>query len=123
MRNGPWVGQCGPAPAIKILRRLRFREAIEAAEIAPIGDAHPQVAQDAPVSIHEQAVAGHCLEGGLVTGGGLVSGAILVTVPSECTSTLRSALVATAGWAVASVVAGRDACCISRCAPFSSAIA
>ncbi len=40
---------------VKLGGRLGFRQAIEAAEIAAVGHAHAQVAQDAPVRINQLA--------------------------------------------------------------------
>ena len=78
-----------PVAAIEILRRLGFRQTIEAAEITAVRDAHPQVAQGAPVRIDEQPGLGH-LAGGLIIAGRLVKGGITLTEPSALTSTLRS---------------------------------
>ena len=86
---GAGVGQVRPVAAIEVLRRLGFGQAIEAAEIAAVRDAHPQVAQDAPLRIDEQPGLGH-LAGGLVAAGRLVKGGMTLTEPSALTSTLRS---------------------------------
>ena len=47
------VGHVRPMPAIKIVRRLRFGQAIHAAEIAAIRNAYPQVAQYPAMGIDE----------------------------------------------------------------------
>ena len=57
--DGRGIGQVRPVAAIEVLRRLGFRQAIEAAEIAAVGEAHPQVAQDASLRIDEQTGIGH----------------------------------------------------------------
>ena len=85
--DGRRVGHARPVAAIEILRRLRFRQAIHAAEIASIGNAHPQVAQDAAMRIHEQIGRSH-FTGGFV--GAALVGETTRTVPSEFTSTFRS---------------------------------
>ena len=56
--DGRRVGQMRPVAAIEVVRRLGFRQAIEAAEIAAVGEADPQVAQDASLRINEQAGPG-----------------------------------------------------------------
>ena len=95
--------QVRPAPAVEIMRGLGFRQAVEAAEIAAIGDAYPQVPQDSPVRIDEQAGADHCLGGGL-------AGAALS--PPLCRSSISRRLSG-----VAAVRKGVDK---SRSAPFLS---
>jgi autotransporter-associated beta strand protein len=52
--DGSRIGHRRPASAIKIVGGLCFRKAIEATEIATIGYADPQVAQDAAVGINEE---------------------------------------------------------------------
>src|SRR5260221_11546848 len=47
-----------PAVAIKIGRRLRLRQAVEAAEVTSIRNTHAQVAQNAAMRIDQQ-VGGH----------------------------------------------------------------
>src|ERR1039458_2887584 len=89
LHDGRGVGQVRPVAPIEILRRLGFGQAIEAAEIAAVREAHPQVAQDASVRIDEQPGLGH-LAGGLVAAGRLVRGGMTLTDPSAVTSTLRS---------------------------------
>ena len=89
LHDGRRIGQVRPVAAIEVLRRLGFRQAIEAAEIAAVRDAHPQVAQNAAVRINEQPGLGH-LAGGLVAAGRLVKGGMTLTEPSALTSTLRS---------------------------------
>jgi hypothetical protein len=41
------------------MRRLRFRQAIEAAEITPVGDAYPQIAENPSMRINQQIFARH----------------------------------------------------------------
>ena len=81
--------QMRPAAAIEAVRRLGFRQAVEAAEVAAVGEAHPQIPQDAALGIYEGAGSGH-FAGGLVAAGLLVKGGMTLTEPSDLTSTLRS---------------------------------
>ena len=75
------------------MRRFRFRQTVETAEITAVGDAHPQVAKNAPMRISEQMTADHLGAGALV--GAFVAGGTTRTLPSEAISTLRSSLYET----------------------------
>ena len=58
-RDGRGINDRGPAVPVEIFRRLRLGQAVQAAEIATVRHAHPQVAHHAPMRIHEQIGAGH----------------------------------------------------------------
>jgi hypothetical protein len=90
--NGRRVGEVRPVTAIEILRRLRLRKAIQATEVAAVGKAYPQVAQNPTLRIHERAGLGHGCGGALVAVGALVpvKGGMTRTEPSASTSTFRS---------------------------------
>ncbi len=47
------IGHVRPVAPIEIVRRLGFRQAVQAAKIATIGDAYPQVAQNAAMRIDQ----------------------------------------------------------------------
>jgi hypothetical protein len=49
--NGGGVGHVCPVPAIEVLGGFGFREAIETAEIAAVGQANSQVAQNASMRV------------------------------------------------------------------------
>ena len=89
LHDGRRIGEVRPVAAIKVLRRLGFGQAIEATKVAAVREAHPQVAQDAPLRIDERPGIGH-LAGGLVAAGRLVRGGMTLTEPSALTSTFRS---------------------------------
>ena len=75
--------------AVKILRSLRFRQAIEATKITAVGDADPQIAKDATVRVDKLTMRRH-LGGWAFAGGELLEGGMTFTEPSELTSTFRS---------------------------------
>ena len=53
------IGHLRPVAAVKILGGLRFGQAIEAAKVAAIGQAHAEVPQNAPLRINELADLAH----------------------------------------------------------------
>jgi hypothetical protein len=71
----------------QILPGLPIRLAIEAVEVTAIRQAHPQIAQNAPLRVYQRIVPGHCFFGGA---GWLVSGGMTFTDPSALTSTFKS---------------------------------
>jgi len=89
LHDGRRIGEVRPVAAIKVLRRLGFGQAIEATKVAAVRQAHPQVAQNAPLGIDERPGTAH-LAGGLVVAGRLVRGGMTLTEPSALTSTFRS---------------------------------
>ena len=89
LNYGRGIRDAGPMPSIEILRRFGFRQAIKATEIATIGDADTQVAQDATVRVNKLTMGRH-FGGCALAGGELVAGGMTFTEPSELTSTLRS---------------------------------
>src|SRR5262249_34645970 len=111
--DGRRLREIRPATAIEIKGRFGFRKAVEAAEIAPVGHADPQVAHDAAMRIDEPAPTTHCCLGGLAAGL-FVEGAPMMTGPPSCfSSTFR--LKALLACAVAGVAPA-----IRRSAPFFS---
>ena len=82
------MGRVSPVALIEIARRFGFRQAIEAAKVTPVGQAHPQIAQDSTLGVNKLPDGAH-LAGVLVAAGALV-GETIFTLPSEPTSTFRS---------------------------------
>ena len=87
--DGCRVGQVRPMAAVKILRGLSFRQAIQATEIAAVRDADPQVAQNPAVRIDEQLGLDHLGTEEFVAAV-LVCGGMTRTEPSAPISTFKS---------------------------------
>ena len=47
------VGHVGPMPAIKIMRRLGFRQAIKTSKITPIRNAYAKITQNSAIGIDQ----------------------------------------------------------------------
>ena len=91
------VRNVGPTAAVEVVGRLRFRQAVEAAEVTAVCDADPQVAHDATMRIHQQTATPHYL--GVVGAGAFVpSGATTFAPPSCLSSTFRLKLLVLAVW-------------------------
>ena len=75
---------------VEVLRGLGFRQAVETTKIAPVGQAHPQVPQDAAMRIGEKIGAAHLGGGALVVLGSSENGGMTLTEPSAFTSTFKS---------------------------------
>jgi hypothetical protein len=76
--------------AIKVVGRFGLRQAIKAAEIAPVSDADAEVAENPSKRVNELRGTTHLMTGTLVPVGEFVSGGTTLTDPSARTSTLRS---------------------------------
>src|SRR5579883_2957277 len=79
----------GPMAAVKILSGLGFGQAVKAAEIAPVCQTDPQVAQNTTMGIDQQPFVAH-LAGAELVSARVGRGGITFTEPSAPTSTLRS---------------------------------
>src|SRR5262245_15327958 len=100
-------------PSVEVLSGFRFWKAIKAPEVAPVGHAHPQVAQHASIRIDERSCIHHLGAG--LPGVFVVTGGITRTFPSDVISTFRS--YGLGCFAAGCGIVKPD---ISFCAPFSS---